>query len=162
MSVFDGKIKRKFDVSANVPDKELLLFNPYNLLDIDEEDPEFVEEYNKVISDQSINHEDSTLPDTFDPYLNMEISLPRGQDSTPIAAHVKQRATGDDGKLLGRAHNNPLLDTRQYEVQFVGGHKEVLTANIIAENPIAQVDKDGHRQRMLSEIIDHRSNNQAV
>ena len=92
----------------------------------------------------------------------MEISLPRGQDSTPIAAHVKQRATGDDGKLLGRAHNNPLLDTRQYEVQFVDGHKEVLTANIIAENPIAQVDKDGHRQRMLSEIIDHRSNNQAV
>ena len=30
-----------------------------------------------------------------------------------------------------------------------------MTANIIAENLIAQVDKQGRRQMMMSEIVDH-------
>ena len=32
---------------------------------------------------------------------------------------------------------------------------EVLTANIISENLLAQVDEEGHRQILLDEIIDH-------
>ena len=34
--------------------------------------------------------------------------------------------------------------------EFENGHREVLSANIIAENLIAQVDEEGHRQRSLS------------
>ena len=34
--------------------------------------------------------------------------------------------------------------------EFENGHREVLSANIIAENLIAQVDEEGHRQRLLS------------
>ena len=41
-------------------------------------------------------------------------------------------------------------------MEFIDGHTEELTANIIAENLIAQVDEEGQRQMMMSEIMDHR------
>ena len=49
-----------------------------------------------------------------------------------------------------------MLDSRRYEVEYIDGHVEELTANIIAENLIAHVDEEGQRQMMMSEIIDHR------
>lgn len=51
-----------------------------------------------------------------------------------------------DGKSVGvpSATNNPLTDTRAYEVEFLDGRTEVLAANIIAENLFAQIDDDGH------------------
>jgi hypothetical protein len=36
------------------------------------------------------------------------------------------------------------------------GETEILTANIIAENLLAQVDEDGHREMMIARIEDHR------
>ena len=38
-----------------------------------------------------------------------------------------------------------MLDSWRYEVEYLDGTTEVLTANIIAENLIAQVDDQGHR-----------------
>ncbi len=45
---------------------------------------------------------------------------------------------------------------RQYELEFNNGDSEILTANLIAENIIAQVDDEGHEHMMLDEIEDHR------
>jgi hypothetical protein len=42
------------------------------------------------------------------------------------------------------------------------GETEILTANIIAENSLAQVDEEGHRQMMIAEIEDHRVLDDAV
>ena len=42
------------------------------------------------------------------------------------------------------------------------GTTEVLTANIIAENLLAQVDDQGHRHLMIDEIEDHRNNSDAI
>jgi hypothetical protein len=47
-------------------------------------------------------------------------------------------------------------------VQYVDGHVEELTANLIAENLIAQVDEEGRRQMILLAIIDHRTSHDAV
>ena len=60
-----------------------------------------------------------------------------------------------DGKSIGRTSNNPLLDSRQYKLEYLDGTTEVLTANIIAENLLAQVDDQGHRQLMIDEIEEH-------
>ena len=57
---------------------------------------------------------------------------------------------------MGVANNNPILDTRQYEVEFLDGQVEILTANLIAENIIAQADNEGHYHLALDEIEDHR------
>lgn len=79
-----------------------------------------------------------------------------------MVARVIRRATDANGQPLGTSHTNPLLDSRRYDVEFVDGHSETLSANILAENLIAQVDQEGHKQRMLKEISDHRCNDRAI
>ena len=88
----------------------------------------------------------------------MELFLPRkkNDDDGLIHAIVGRRKLDDEGKDVGNMKNNPLLDTITYEVGFDDGTTEVLTANIIAKNLLAQVNKEGHRQMILDEIIDHR------
>ncbi|KAI2503175.1 Reverse transcriptase (RNA-dependent DNA polymerase) [Fragilaria crotonensis] len=78
--------------------------------------------------------------------------------------HVKviKRLRDDKGNPVGTANVNILLDSRAYEVEFINGHVEELTANIIAENLIAQVDDEGCRQMMLEEILDHRTTSEAI
>lgn len=59
-------------------------------------------------------------------------------------------------------NNNPILDTRTYEVEFPGGSAAKLSANINAENTFPQCDIDGSEFRMMSEIVDARSDENAV
>jgi glutamine cyclotransferase len=48
------------------------------------------------------------------------------------------------------------MDSRLYEVEYIDGTVEELTANIIAETLIAQIDEEGRKQMMMSERMDHR------
>ena len=77
-------------------------------------------------------------------------------------AIVKRRNLDDDGNPIGTESTNPLVDTRAYEIEFIDGATETLTANIIADNLLAQVDEEGQRQILLDKIIDYRRNNDAV
>jgi hypothetical protein len=92
----------------------------------------------------------------------MELGLPRVQDDELAYARVKRRAVDVEGKPVGRPSTNPLLDARQYEVEFMDGDTEILTANIIAENSLAQVDEEGHRQMLIEEIEDHHITDDAI
>ena len=112
----------------------------------------------RTIDDASLQHADDSCDTevTGDSYLGMELAMPRGGEGEMLHATVKRRLMDEEGLPVGRAHHNPLLDSRKYEVEYADGLVEELTANIIAENLIAQVDDEGRRQMMLSEIIDHR------
>ena len=57
---------------------------------------------------------------------------------------VIYRKRDAEGNLIGRANNNPILDTRQYQVQFADGEVTELTANVIAEAMFAECDEDGN------------------
>ena len=70
-------------------------------------------------------------------------------------AIVNSRKLDDEGKAVGNMNNNPLLDNISYEVDFSDGTNEVISANIIYDNILAQVDEYGHRQIILNEIIYH-------
>lgn len=163
MQKYDVAIEKRFDTSSSKADKyygEAPVWNRLTTSDVDEE---FIDEFNKVISDSNVKEVDEEpTPDAFDPYVSMEIGLPRGADDELQHAHVKKRVVDDDGKPVGVANNNPLLDSRMYEVEFLDGSTETLAANIIAENLLAQVDEHGHRQMLLDEIIDHRTTSEAV
>ena len=41
-------------------------------------------------------------------------------------------------------------------MEFANGDVDLLAANLIAENLLAQIDEQGHRHLMLGEILDHR------
>ena len=77
-------------------------------------------------------------------------------------AIVKRRKPDVEDKAVGNMNNKPLIDTKSYQVDFSDGTTEVLTANIIAENILAQVDEEGHLQINLDEIIDHRQDVNAI
>ena len=130
-------------------------------------DPIFMEEMNRQVpyDEDFVPEQDDFTPDTFDSYLQiiqMELSLAQGPDDEPSYGKVSKRLKDKDGRPIGVANDNPLLDTRMYEVEFQGGRTETFTANIIAENMFAQVDDEGHRQVLLKEVIDHRKDGRAV
>jgi hypothetical protein len=60
------------------------------------------------------------------------------------------------------AHDNPLLDTQEYEVEFHDGHRESLSANVIAQHMFSQVDEEGHRHLLLDDIMDFSKNETAI
>lgn len=138
---------------------------PDRSIDIAGEDEEFQKEFARIIDDPGLKHEDEDYHAEYgkpDPYLNMELGLPRGPDDELAHARVKRRAVDEAGTPIGKPADNPMLDSRQYEVEFMDGSKETLTANIIAENLLAQVDEEGHRQLLFDEIIDHRTTKDAI
>jgi hypothetical protein len=46
--------------------------------------------------------------------------------------HVIKRSWGLDDEPIGRAHANPLFDTREYAIEFTNGTCEKYQANVIA------------------------------
>jgi hypothetical protein len=99
-------------------------------------------------------------PEAFDQYLSVNVLLDRGGDT--MLGTVKQRKRDSDGNPVGRSNTNPLLDTREYEVEFPDGSIDVLTANAIAESLYSQVDEEGRSYAVLSTIVDHRKDGNAV
>ena len=99
-------------------------------------------------------------PEAFDQYLTAEVLLSRG--GTEMLGTVLRRKRDHDGNPVGRSNPNPLLDTREYEVEFPDGSAEILTANAIAEALYSQVDEEGRRYAILSEIVDDRKDGNAV
>ena len=91
----------------------------------------------------------------------MELGLPRGQDNALHFVKVQKQVLDDDGNPLGTPSKNSILNARKYEVKYLDGTTEVLAANAIAENMLAQVDEQGHRQLLLDEIVDHRFDQEA-
>ena len=61
-----------------------------------------------------------------------------------------------DGMPIDRDHNNPIIDTRIYQVYYKDGHKASLAANEIANNMFSKVNREGNRHVLFQEIVDHR------
>ena len=63
----------------------------------------------------------------------MEVDLPRDGEGLELACVVK-RVREKYGIPIGTANDNPILDSRIYEVEYLDGHRASLSANAIAEN----------------------------
>ena len=99
-------------------------------------------------------------PEAFDQYLTASVLMDRGGES--MLGTVKSRKRDSEGNPVGRSNTNPLLDTREYEVEFPDGSIGVLTVNAIAESLYSQVDDEGRSYSILSEFVDHRSDGNAI
>ena len=114
-------------------------------------------EYGDMIVDDIVDADD----DAVDKYLTAELILDVGTNGERRGRVIK-RARGLNGEPIGRAHTNPLFDTREYEVEFTDGALERYTANVIAENMFAQVDDEGIRHELLDEIVNYRKDETAI
>ena len=77
-------------------------------------------------------------------------------------ATVKSRATDINGRPIGHAHKNPMMDSREYEVEMEDGTTDRIFANKIAENIYSQMDDEGREILAFKDIIDHRKDKSAV
>ena len=66
------------------------------------------------------------------------------------------------GNPIGRRHDNPILDSRLYEVEFSYGEKMSLSVNATAENMFAQVDEQVNCHVIMDETMDPRTNGTQV
>lgn len=96
---------------------------------------------------------DDYSPEAYDEYLNAQVILPVGGELR--RGQVLRQKRDHEGRPLGTRNNNPLMDTREYEVCFPDGSTESYLANAIAEGIYSQVDQEGRMFTLLSEIVDH-------
>ena len=110
--------------------------------------------FNNTNVPQADEHTPEVLEDT---YINMELALPRDGDGPQLAC-VTKRLRDANGIPIGTANDNPILDTRLFEVEYLDGYKASLSANTIAKNLFAQIDDDGNRFVLMDTIEDHGTN----
>ena len=89
-----------------------------------------------------------------DLFQNAEIYLPHG-DRNEIAKVIGQKRD-NDGNYVGRAHKQPMLDSRIFTVRFPDGEEKDIAYNMLAEHLFSQVDSEGNQYRLFSGIINHR------
>ena len=160
MNIFNQKIASKFKEGRVSTDGDKPALTEW--ADLLDEDEDFAAEFNRLFDNTDVAEADDTFdPDSFDHYLNMELTIDRGGEH-PMFARVTKRMKDHNGKPIGTAHQNPILDTRMYEVEYADGYKQALSANVIAENMFASVDEEGHRHLLLDSILDVRKTKEAV
>jgi hypothetical protein len=79
--------------------------------------------------------------DTYDQYVGAHTRVPIGDEIK--SGKVLRRKRELDDTVRGRTNANPMLDTRNYEIEFPDGRSDEYTANVITENMYAQCDTEG-------------------
>jgi hypothetical protein len=133
----------------------------------DAQDEAFNEEFNSTVSDKKINEANAnfTLNVFDDTYLNKEIVIARGAGGSKYDQYgrvTKLLPRDADGQPIGTANDNPLLDTREYLVQFLDGHIKAIVAILIAQHLNSQIDEENRQHIRLDDIIDHRKSKYAI
>ena len=92
--------------------------------------------------------------EVLDNYFGLRLQFPRGQNLA--RGRVMKRARNNYENVIGRANENPILDTRRYVVEFEDGEQAGLAANTIAQSMYSQCDPDGNQYVMFYSIVDFR------
>ena len=104
------------------------------------------------------NQQDETEGPTL--FANAEIYLPHG-DRNEIAKVIGRKRNAD-GNFIGRAHANPILDSRVFTVRFPDGEEKDVAYNVLAEHLFSQVDEEGKQHQIFKEIVSHRKKKTAI
>eukprot|EP00986_Skeletonema_menzelii_P007458 scaffold2934_cov146-Skeletonema_menzelii.AAC.1 len=125
-------------------------------------DPQKVQDAYKREVDDDLNSgdQDEDEFDQLDNLIGATIKLD-GPGGTTYGK-VTKRSRDDRGQGIGKAHKNPLLDTREYNVELADGTFLKYQANTIAENLFAQTDDEGRESLLLDEIYGHRKDGNAI
>ncbi len=75
---------------------------------------------------------------------------------------IVSRKCDAEGNIIGHAHDNPILGSCIYEVEFADSKVTALTANAIARAMYAQCDPDGNKYILLDELIDVKRTDDAL
>ena len=77
-------------------------------------------------------------------------------------ATVKCRVRNDDGTVVATHHWKPLVDTREYELDYYNGTHDQYFASVIADHLYSQIDSKEQHVLLLEDISDHRKDGTAL
>ena len=136
--------------------------NPASWADIIGNDPDFEEEFQRIISDKDLpEYDNSFTPDSYNGYLQMKLDFDCG-DVSPSFTKVTKRLREAQGSPIGTANEKPILDTRMYKVEYLDGFTTSMAAKSIAEKMFAQVDEEGNHHVLFDEIVEHQCDGNQV
>jgi len=167
--VFDGLIERRWGTSMIPPPKDSpLRQKEYNGMQHDDEEWEPYQDDNEAPREFENIEEpvDSTgrlieQQPAYDRLINAEVQLQKNGGEMEMAK-VLQRTVGADGRTIGTYNDNPTLNTIVYDVEFSDGTIREYSANLIAQNMIAQTDEDGFSKSLMEGIVDYRKEEAAL
>ncbi len=67
-----------------------------------------------------------------------------------------------EGNIIGCAHDNPILDSWIYNIEFADGKVTALTSNTITKAMYAHCDFDRNKYIVLAKVIDIRCTDDAI
>ena len=86
----------------------------------------------------------------------MELTLDQGGDRKEFAI-VKKILEYANRRPIGVTNDNPILDSRMYEVKYRDGYLAAKEASVIDENLFTQVDQEGNRFVLINSTIKTRT-----
>ena len=86
--------------------------------------------------------------------------MPHGKGLAKV--RVLKRERENDDNFIGRTNENPILDTREYVVEFEYGEQAELATNTIDQNMYAQCDPDRNQYFMFDSIVYFRRSTTAL
>ena len=151
---FDEEVEEKLGPNAIAAD--------FDMEDPDIETPTYdlYEDAEDQVRRERAEDADDITPEMLDQYVGAEVQLPKGDDM--VSGTVRRRKRDRDGNPQGTGNQNPILDTRTYEVEFPDGDVAEYTANVIAQNMWAQCDIDGNQHLLMKDIVDFKTDEHAV
>ena len=93
---------------------------------------------------------------------NVGIKIQLSHEDSLIEGTIIRRRTTKDSVPVGEANDNPLLDTRLYEVEMATGEIEIYTANQLTEYLYDQVDDYGRSSTLFEGIVSHEKTGEAI
>ena len=155
---FDKEIKSTLGDSITMPPS----LDPQDAPEIDDFTTFEEDEPPYIIDEDPLDGDNTTLMErsVTDTLISAEVLLPQGEEMK--SAKVVGRTKDDSGQTIGSFHNNPLLNTIIYDVEFPDGSIREYAANVIAQNMYIQVDSQGQSTLLLKSILDYSMDSSAV
>ena len=96
--------------------------------------PGFQQQFSHAVSNEYISEAYNYFyPDVYDgSYLRMELYLPKRGEPDPKFARITKLICNANGLPIGKASDNPILDTHMYKVEYADIENFDLSANLIA------------------------------
>ena len=95
-----------------------------------------------------------------DDHVGARVQIKRAGEE--VHGTVTKRARGNNGEPVGKAHKNPIFDSREYTIEFDDGTVDVYTSNAIIENMYGRMDDEGKVHSLFQDIVGHRKNANAL
>ena len=151
--------KFTLNLESKIGNSKVPLFNPskldeihYKLFGDDMLEEDIALPYEDELVDVKVKDIDEPYMEKLDSLIGSQVNLP-DKSCVPLLVTVKKRKGGSHGQLVGKADNNPILDSRICELEYRDGRVEECSVNIILENMVEQVDSNDWDATLLDEIM---------